>query len=150
MVRPSLSDVPVSSAAMRTGFPGTAIEARFIATARETSVVLPAKSPATATKLTKEFVPIAIQSSLVNVYDHVPAFGVTLFTTPANDKETVAPDSTVPLMVMPASFSASVMSSLPPIALIAMTGGVVSMRHTTTAEVTDVLPAVSVASAVIE
>ena len=147
---PSELDAPVSSAAFSTGVPGTATVARFITTARDTSVLFVAVSVAEATKLMSEVFPMATQSALDNVYDHAPDEGVNDLVSPANERLTVALTSLVPVTVIPAFFSASVMLSLPPIALITTTGGVVSIRQTTATDDVEVLPAASVARAVTE
>jgi hypothetical protein len=84
-------------------------------------------------------------------YDHVVpetvALGVGV--TPPNASDTVAPASTVPVTVTPASFSARVMLSLPATAVIETLGGVVSTLHVMLVDATEVLPAASVAVAVI-
>jgi hypothetical protein len=94
---------------------------------------------------------MVVQSLEVITYDHVVpetvALGVGV--TPANASVTVAPASTVPETVTPASFSARVTLSLPATAVIETLGGVVSTLHVLLVDADEVLPAASVAVAVI-
>jgi hypothetical protein len=120
-------------------------------TVRAREAVLPTASVAVAVNITGVVDPIAVQSLDVMTYDHVVpetvALGVGV--TPPNASDTVAPASTVPVTVTPASFSARVMLSLPATAVIETLGGVVSTLHVMLVDATEVLPAASVAVAVI-
>jgi hypothetical protein len=144
-----LSRLFVSSAASNTGLPGTAIADKFIATVLPREAVLPTASEAVAVKTTEVADPIAVQSLEIITYDHVVPETVALLVKPANANETVEPDSTIPVTVTPASFSARVTLSLPATAVIETLGGVVSTLHVLLVDATEVLPAASVAVAVI-
>ena len=141
--------VPESSAASNTGLPGTAIAAKFITTVRARDAVLPTASVAVAVNSTGVVDAIVVQSLVEMTYDQVEPETVALFVNPANTRETVAPASTVPTTVTPASFSARVTLSLPATAVIETLGGVVSTRQVLLAVATEVFPAASVAVAVI-
>jgi hypothetical protein len=111
--------------------------------------VLPTASVAVAVNNNGVVDAIVVQSLEVMAYDHVVPDTDALFVNPANSSETVAPASTVPTTVTPASFSARVTLSFPATAVIETLGGVVSIRHVLLTDATDVLPAASVAVAVI-
>jgi hypothetical protein len=115
--------------------------------------VLPTESVAVAanSKFVADAVAIsiAVQSLDAMTYDHVVPDTVALFVNPANSSETVAPASTVPTTVTPASFSARVTLSFPATAVSETLGGVVSILQVLLAVATEVLPAASVAVAVI-
>jgi hypothetical protein len=123
--------------------------AKFITTVRAREAVFPTASVAVAVNSNGVVDPIAVQSLSVMTYDHVVPETVALLVRPANASDTVAPASTVPTTVTPASFSARVTLSFPATAVIETLGGVVSIRHVLLTDATDVLPAASVAVAVI-
>jgi hypothetical protein len=110
---------------------------------------LPTASEAVAIKTTEVADPIAVQSLEIITYDHVVPETVALLVKPANANETVEPDSTIPVTVTPASFSARVTLSLPATAVIETLGGVVSILQVLLTDAAEILPAASVAVAVI-
>ena len=142
-------EAPSSSSAIKSGVPGTAIATKFITTVRARDAVLPTASVAVAVNVSGVIDPIAVQSSLVMTYDQPVPETVALLVKPANASDTVVPASTVPTTVTPSSFSALVTLSLPATAVIETLGGVVSIRHVLLTDSIDVLPAASVAVAVI-
>jgi hypothetical protein len=123
--------------------------AKFITTVRAREAVFPTASVAVAVNSNGVVDAIVVQSLVEMTYDQAVPETVAFFVKPANASDTVAPASTVPTTVTPASFSARVTLSFPATAVIETLGGVVSIRHVLLSDATDVLPAASVAVAVI-
>ena len=67
VVKLSLSEIPVSSVARKSGVPGTATATRFARTERVLLAALPAASLEMAVTVTGDVDPIAVQSLDVNV-----------------------------------------------------------------------------------
>ena len=140
----------VSSAALRSGSPGTAIFTKFIVTLRVRLAVLFAASVAVTEKTIGEVEPIVVQSEAVKEYVQDPFDGERVFVSPANSRVIDAPTSTAPEIATPESFSERTTTSFPATVDSETVGGVVSILHVFAVDDADVLPAGSTATALMK